>query len=817
VETCPTNGGTCYTDPAASTCAGYTAAYPQYVYTSVSGTCNEGVCCSRADATLTCQGTCYPGTNTCAGYTQLYPQYIYTTASGTCNDGEVCCSRTACPAEVTCTTDNCEQNVANGTCGTKLCGECPTASVNMFYCKTSAYGTCSTTSSTYTSDPAGKSLCNSNLDEYVADHFGDCYFVFENCVSNCVCTPSTDCAPLTCVGETCNNGCAIVDGTKTANNCASLTCVGQTCNNGCAIVDGTKTCPIDCPPDSSCASSTCTTATCNDDCGNSYTGTNDCITPVIPDEPVDECDSYTDCDDGDVCTDDVCSDPTADDSTCSNPAVASVNGVCGLSSGLCTSGIAGSVSSYDDRTDNWSCTGSCGGTNASCFYTHNNPPTFEGLIIKNNLGNVVSVESGNRNQICQTEFNSSRTVTFEVEASDPDGDTLTTTLTWNGKNIPLVNSIGTITLDDSFNDNDQHSLVVTIDDGYGSATYYPRDLKIWNCEVSVTGTGYDGSSTDGTCSNADSFVTPVSSSYSLLMNDVSGGTDKLMTVTSPTYSSGANPLIWGQDYLFDISDFAGSDPVQIKINGSCSNIQFTVDDDITDPYASSVSFVADFSSVIDQDPWWQTSNGGAVSNDRIESRVPVTCATDDCKISLNALTSASTEDKLSNTGRSLSNCQDWYYFGRLANINTNYTYFFNQYFVRNGVGTTLIGDKSIADITSTGVYFVNGDLTIDANKTINSTDFLMIIVNGDINVSDTVNRVDGILVAKNINATGSSGNQLVFNGSLFAHNEVNFSRGYSNEVTNNTSPSVVVNYSPQLVFNLPGAVAKVLTNWQWGN
>jgi len=36
-------------------------------------------------------------------------------------------------------------------------------------------------------------------------------------------------------------------------------------------------------------------------------------------------------------------------------------------------------------------------------------------------------------------------------------------------------------------------------------------------------------------------------------------------------------------------------------------------------------------------------------------------------------------------------------------------------------------------------------------------------------------------------------------------------------VLNNSRPSVRVVQSPQLIFNIPGNLAKVLTKWQWGN
>ena len=106
-------------------------------------------------------------------------------------------------------------------------------------------------------------------------------------IDSACCTPtSPNCAADTCAGQTCNTGCAFVNGTKTdtvwtpntarnlicsnqlvtetgdcgatrnitygtktdgacctptSPNCAADTCAGQTCNTGCAFVNGTKT------------------------------------------------------------------------------------------------------------------------------------------------------------------------------------------------------------------------------------------------------------------------------------------------------------------------------------------------------------------------------------------------------------------------------------------------------------------------------------------------------------------------------------------------------------------------------------------------
>lgn len=347
----------------------------------------------------------------------------------------------------------------------------------------------------------------------------------------------------------------------------------------------------------------------------------------------------------------------------------------------------------------------------------------------------------------------------------------------------------------------------------------PFKFKYWDCNVAVTGTGYDGSSTGALCSNSNSFLKKISIDYDLLiMKNVSSGSNKSMTVNSPSYSSGSNPLVWGQSYIFHLENFDGAEPSQLKFNGNnCDNLEFTVDESIADPFASSVGFTADFSSVLNQDPWWQVVGGGVVSNTKINDRVPVTCV-DNCVISNNGLVIAPSVD---NTGKSFNNIQPWSYSSttsKLVDVNKNYSYLFNQYFVKNGIGTTLAG-KTISSVSDLGsdannIYFVNGDLVVDGNID-NGNNFLMMIVSGNVTVNTNVNKIDGILVAKNIGVAGTSPEQMVFNGSLFASENINFSRGYDSKVINNTTPAVVVNYNPALMFNLPNKITKALINWQW--
>ncbi|MDD4026903.1 MAG: hypothetical protein PHO75_01775 [Candidatus Shapirobacteria bacterium] len=531
------------------------------------------------------------------------------------------------------------------------------------------------------------------------------------------------------------------------------------------------------------------------------------------------------------------------------PTVNGINGVCASppngttvsvvpTGTLCSSGTSSWIDQVGtDGYFNWNClgtAGSCGGLNgttANCWARKNSPPVFNALVIKNSTSNIVSPDTGNKNQICDSRFNGNRIVTFEITASDPDGigDITNITLSWNGTPITRLSAIGAVTtfgadFSNAFNNGNTYPLVVTITDSAGQkATNSSRGLKFWDCNVPVSGTVYDGSDISPPeaieCSVPTGFSKTVGNINftNLTFRNVSG--NKSMTVNSPNYSSGTNNLIWGKTYTFAFNTDIGLNTAGVKMklsnNTTCQTDINLTNNTTVNPYDNSPSLDADFAAVVDQDPWWQAISGGVVSNGEINNQVPVTCITNNCKISFGGFVSAPT---ISNTGgKSVSNAQVLSYSAKLVNVNNNYGYFYDQYYVKNGIGTTLIGNKNVADIGRTGIYFVSGNLTINEDKKINSGEFLMIVVNGDINVGVGASRVDGILVANNINAGGTSPNKLNFNGSIFASKNISFTRGYNVKVTNNINPSVVVNYKPELLFKLPGIVAKSLTNFRWGN
>jgi len=552
----------------------------------------------------------------------------------------------------------------------------------------------------------------------------------------------------------------------------------------------------------------------------------------------------------------LCGGADGNSDSCSATNLPTVNGACGTSNGgtfasmpttnLCSTGTSSVIdSTASDGTFNWNCIGSCNGSTGICSAIRDSAPVFTGFSIKNVSGTTVSADSSSRNQICENSFTSTTSPTtarFTVTYTDNQGGSdigsiqlkigsqtfTSSSLTVSGNNATAVFDIARSQISSTSLESisvigyDVHSGSVS-----SSWVSTGRSFKFWDCKVSVSGNGYDSSATGGSCSN-DSFVTKISSDivYGLTMNDVSSANeDQIMTVNSPAYSSGANSLTWGRDYLFKLSNFPGTDPT-VRLNGSstCTS-QITLNSLVVDPYQDTMSFTADFTSVLDQDSWWQANNGGVISNNKIDNRVPVTCTTDNCKISIGSLVAAPLID---NTGKTETESQSWFYGGvdsvnsnaKLADVNKNYSYFYKQYLVRNGIGITAVGNKTIASVNdlgndTNGIYFIDGNLMINGNIDAGGK-FLMIIVNGNITANQNATRVDGILVANNIYAVDNG--QLVFNGSLFASNTIDFSgRSFATKSDNNLNPAVKVNYKPELIFKIPSKLTKILANWQWGN
>jgi len=118
----------------------------------------------------------------------------------------------------------------------------------------------------------------------------------------------------------------------------------------------------------------------------------------------------------------------------------------------------------------------------------------------------------------------------------------------------------------------------------------------------------------------------------------------------------------------------------------------------------------------------------------------------------------------------------------------------------------------------TGVYFINGDFTVNENNTVAVGQSLLIIAKGKIFFSQGVTQSQGIFIADGgMLADGTNAAALQIRGSLYSAKstgDITFSRTFTNLLDNNNKPAVQVTYRPDIMFNLPGSFLKVLSGWR---
>jgi hypothetical protein len=521
---------------------------------------------------------------------------------------------------------------------------------------------------------------------------------------------------------------------------------------------------------------------------------------------------------------------------------------------LCSTGSASSVS-LTGTTFSWTCygrNGVCGGSDGydtSCTATYDTPPTFNNFSLKNTSDTLVTAETTNRNQICQSEFIADDTARFVITYSDPQGNAgisniilhLTgprdVTFTTSSYPIERLGNLATATFDVSLDDLGNVPGLYSIKTSATTLTGVAeaekdtgRFIKFWDCQLSFSGSFYDN-----TTASACTFNNKINSGLPSFDFTLTDGTDSITTpVTPPDYSGNSNRLRWGKTY-FTLSSAPGN-LSDAQINGTCVAVN-KINTKLVDPYADNPSLNLNYALTVSQS-WFQASGGGVIGNQSVSNSIPATCALNSSictpSVSINSLNSeggvvAAFTDS-NNCGLEGSNCtfgqanRNWKVKTALAKTNYRYDYFFNQYFKSLSQGVTTPTSANMSDLFSnlslggTGVVFVNGNLTIDANNTLPVNKYLMLIVNGDININPSVTNVSGILLAnQNINVGGTGTSQLVINGSLYApQGSINLTRSFDDIADNQTTPSILVNYRPDLIFSLPGKLVKLISGWKQG-
>ena len=394
-----------------------------------------------------------------------------------------------------------------------------------------------------------------------------------------------------------------------------------------------------------------------------------------------------------------------------------------------------------------------------------------------------------------------------------------------------------------------------------------RDFKVWNCAVPVTGTVYDTSSyADSQLSRCDRTMFVPTNEYNRvpnMLNNVNypqypSGAGIATTVNKPaSYSSNTGQsLFWGKKYSisfnpeFEIPSAAQNFWTQDVNNvgtTSCNHSQVinigattSMVGGITymvNPYSTQPRMVSNLFGLRNQQQWYQVMGGGVQTNGNLEYGVPATCVNaPGCvpALSINGIGASNSglvsgANPVDLNGCDESTCfygypndpspslnRNWFTSAALV-PSFNYNKITGNILSTEGIGVSATGANwasVVSSIGTSGIVFVEGDLTITAD--VATTSYLVTIVRGRIFVDPTVVRLDGIYISTDsFNASGSNPNQLVINGIVYAGTTVNFTRTYptGGAKDNNNSPAVLINYKPEYLFLVPQEIFYGLINW----
>jgi hypothetical protein len=256
---------------------------------------------------------------------------------------------------------------------------------------------------------------------------------------------------------------------------------------------------------------------------------------------------------------------------------------------------------------------------------------------------------------------------------------------------------------------------------------------------------------------------------------------------------------------------------------------------VIDAYVAAPRLQVDFSAIRNQEPWFQTSGGGIQASGSVANMVPITCANSPLSC-VPAMSKTSVNGVGGNgliSGSSLTNgsgCGAACFFGSPNNwykttttISSSerygYQYFYDKYYASLESGVTLPAFSTMTDVLSrggTGVFLINGDFNVDVDNFLPSGNFLMVVSKGTITFLSGVNYSAGMFVADaGIGTSPGTDTLLTIGGILYSPSgNVRLNRGFADQADNNTSPGVLVNYRPDLVFSMPGKLFKLLSGWK---
>lgn len=271
-------------------------------------------------------------------------------------------------------------------------------------------------------------------------------------------------------------------------------------------------------------------------------------------------------------------------------------------------------------------------------------------------------------------------------------------------------------------------------------------------------------------------------------------------------------------------------------------------------------------------PWWQSQNGliyaGLTSGNALVSQIPTKC-TGACigELSLrNALNASESSGIVITGGGDIDSDQDaGLRYSKLreeASQNhvigsvyqgprENYQYFYNLYSLGSAPVSDFTGSQpSSGPVNGRAYYagssqaintawhipsgqktviFVNGDLDINENITVDKGGFLAIIVNGTIEVGNTVGNalptdltpnVEGVYIADRIQIDGGlagGDKKFVGAGTFVGWSGITLNRSFDDTTTNDTASSEFFIFRPDFVQNVPERMTRPLYTWQETN
>lgn len=432
-----------------------------------------------------------------------------------------------------------------------------------------------------------------------------------------------------------------------------------------------------------------------------------------------------------------------------------------------------------------------------------------------------------------------------IGASDVEVTTVTENL--NGSPAVLTRTMTyVVTYKNTFPDNLNFAWVSAMDSVGRTLpwTYTDKSFKAWDCEVNYSGRLYDDSAIDsGDRACLVGYTSPATDANitNLTFINVGNTGDKVSATMTDGYSfesvGSTNCLIWGKEYgttlVGTVDDDDGIFDARIidltaGVGGSTSyfclgeNINTTQKVYTIDPYTTAPPEIQlDLKMTQNAGHWFQVRGGGIQTDGSIDNVAP-----GNNKMVIKSV-GASNDDSWVLAGKNLIKGNNSDFMERNWNVESlgtvlktkfNYNDLYYQYFVSKNIGVT---ETTWADIKGkTGVVFVDGDLTIDDNNSLlNPGDYLLLIVNGKVDIAQNVTNVEGIIISDgDVTTLGENNTPLLINGMIYSGGSVLFQRNFdvTHHALNNTLPATAIKYNPNLIFNMPSQIFKVLSDWRQG-